>query len=112
MQTERIENITIITPDSKQIDVMNSVTFGSQLLEAIGQTDDCILDLRNVLFIDSSGLGRIIGVLRIFNDSRRKFVICGMTDAVSLLFRMVQLSQIATLAPDRDSALILVGKAS
>ena len=112
MQIEKYGNITIITPNAKQIDVMNSDDFGAQLLDAIKGSADCVLDLRNVLFIDSSGLGRIISALRTFNDSRHKLVICGMTDAVALLFRMVQLAQIATLSANRDEALSLLGTVS
>ncbi len=100
---------TVFTPAMKQIDIMNSEEFGALLLEAVGSDGDCVIDMRNVLFLDSSGLGKIVSALRAVNGSSRRIVLCGMSEAVSLLFRMVQLSQIATFAPDVDAALVLLG---
>lgn len=105
MHTETLRDIAIITPTAKQIDVMNSDDFGSRLEAALTGSKKYVLDLRNVLFLDSSALGRIVSALRAANEAGDRLVICGMTEAVAILFTMVRLSQIATLVPDRDAAI-------
>lgn len=105
MQTETIRDITVVTPTARQIDVMNSDDFGAKLAAAMTGSRKYALDLRNVLFIDSSALGKIVSALRAANDRGDALVICGMGEAVALLFKMVRLSQIATLATDRDEAI-------
>lgn len=105
MQTETIRDITVVTPTARQIDVMNSDDFGAKLAAAMTGSRKYVLDLRNVLFIDSSALGKIVSALRAANDRGDALVICGMGEAVALLFKMVRLSQIATLATDRDEAI-------
>ena len=112
MQTEIINDIKIITPTGKQIDIMNSDAFGASLADDITGSKKYILDLRNIMFIDSSALGKIVSSLRTVNESGGKLVICGMTEAVNILFKMVRLSQIATLASDRDAAILLLGTIS
>jgi anti-sigma B factor antagonist len=109
MQTEKINDIKIITPIGKQIDIMNSDDFGTSLAAEIRDSKKCILDLRNIMFLDSSALGKIVSALRTVNESGGTLVICGMAEAVALLFKMVRISQIATLASDRDEALSLLG---
>jgi anti-sigma B factor antagonist len=104
MQIEKIRDITIVTPTARQIDVMNSDDFGARLAAALTGSRKFALDLRNVLFVDSSALGKIVSALRAANERGDALVICGMGEAVALLFKMVRLSQIATLAADRDEA--------
>ena len=105
MTVENIGKTRIITPQTAQIDVMNANEFGSKLMQALGEGSSCILDLHNVVFLDSSALGRIVIALRTCKTQGRHFILCGATEAVALLFKMVRLSQIADIVPDRQTAL-------
>lgn len=104
MKTLAIDGATVIAPEQRQIDVMNSAAFGKALTAAFDPSKDIILDLSAVLFIDSSGLGEIIRLVRTVHEQGRKAVLCGAGDAVSVLFDMVRIDQLVPIAPDADSA--------
>ncbi len=101
--------VCVITPTDKQIDVMNSDRFARELGERFDGEHDIVLDLHKVLFLDSSALGKIVVFLRTVREARRNIAFCGMNDAVTVLFRMVRLTQIATAVPTLPEALAAVG---
>jgi len=101
------DHICTIIPEMKQIDVNNSSQFSRDLKEIIkNENKTFILDLQNIAFIDSSGLGAIVSILRELNESGRKLVLCDAAPAVEVLFNMVRLSQIADICKSRDDALL------
>ena len=105
MFVENTSGIKIIVPETKQIDVNNSALFSSELEEQLNGEEKVIMDLGNIQFMDSTGLGSIISALRKMNESRGRLVLCNPNHAVSLLFDMVRLSQIATICQNREDAL-------
>ncbi len=102
---EEIENITIITPEQKQLDVTNTSDFLDTLNGYLKGQKNVVLDLKNILFMDSSGLNSIISTQRLMNQENRNLVLCNASSAVSLLFKMVKLFKIVNITPDRDSAI-------
>lgn len=97
-------NICIITPEEKQVDITNATTFGEQFSHLLEGNFHFILNLENIGFMDSSGLGKIIEGIRIVKNSGNKLVICQIQDAVKVLFSMVNISQITILADSIDDA--------
>ncbi len=108
MFVENTSGIKIIVPEVKQIDVNNSALFSSELEEQLDGEEKVVMDLTNIQFMDSTGLGCIISALRKMNESRGRLVLCSPNHAVSLLFDMVRLSQIASICKDREEALNLL----
>ncbi len=109
MDTFTNGQILVIAPTDKQIDVMNSERFGQELNDLFDGEHDVIMDLKNVIFLDSSALGKLVLFLRKIRESRRNLVFCNMTDAVAVLFRMVRLAQIATTVPTLSEAFESLG---
>lgn len=93
-----------ITPEMKQIDITNATTFGQEMGRLLDGDYDFILNLENINFMDSSGLGKVIEAIRKTKDSGKKLVFCNIKDAVKVLFSMVNLSQIAVLCDTLDDA--------
>ena len=108
MQIEIENQICTITPVMKQIDVNNSQQFSSDLKETLKKCSGMIviLNLQNITFMDSSGLGVIVSVLRTLNELKQKIVLCEATPAVDVLFKMVRLSQIAEIYDTKENALM------
>jgi len=63
-----------------------------------------ILDLSRVEFIDSSGLGAILSLLK-RADKRRELAICGLTDPVAGMFRLTRMDRVFTIHPTVEDAL-------
>lgn len=71
-----------------------------------------ILDLTNVQFIDSSGLGKIIASLRIFREKGGEMRICSVRPPVQVLFTMVRLSEIVGIDADADASTLELRKSA
>jgi anti-anti-sigma factor len=90
----------------QQIDVKKSQQFSSDLTEIVNNCGEMIiLNLQNISFMDSSGLGAIVSVLRKLNGLKRKMVLCEAAPAVDVLFKMVRLSQIAEIYETKEIAI-------
>lgn len=105
METVINGNICIITPIRKQIDTNNAKEFGQQLFKNLEKEFNFILDLKNITFMDSSGLGIVITGLRKVNEKNKIIVLCNANNAVMILFNMVRLSQIATICDTIDDSI-------
>ena len=62
-----------------------------------------ILDLSHVAFIDSSGLGALIGTLKaIGNDG--ELVLCGLQDAVVNMFKLTRMNKVFRIFENPEEA--------
>ena len=62
-----------------------------------------ILDLAKVTFIDSSGLGAILGVLKRMPQGS-DIAICGATSSVSKMFKLTRMDRVFTICATVDDA--------
>lgn len=60
---------------------------------------DLVLDLANVNFLDSSGLGAVIALKKALPDGRR-MILRGLTPNVERVFRLTRMDQIFDLRAD------------
>jgi anti-sigma B factor antagonist len=61
-----------------------------------------ILDLAQVDFLDSSGLGAVVAVMKVLGPTR-KLELAGLTPTVEKVFRLTRMDQVFTIhasAPD------------
>ena len=104
MEITKNGDISILTPDYKQVDVTNAREFGEELSNLIQPTQKYILNLQKIAFLDSSGLGKIISALRKASENNSSLALCSANQAVRVLFDMVRLSQIAKIFDDGAQA--------
>lgn len=78
----------------KRVDARLATEFKQQLLDAVNAGHPLIaLDLSDVEFIDSSGLGAIVSALKHLGD-RGDLVIVGARPAVQNLFRLTRMDKV------------------
>lgn len=63
-----------------------------------------ILDLSVVGFLDSSGLGAIVAVMKMLAPARR-LELSGLTPAVEKVFRLTRMDTVITIHPGLDQAM-------
>jgi anti-sigma B factor antagonist len=63
-----------------------------------------LLDLSQVVFIDSSGLGAVLSILKRMPKGT-ELVICGATDPVMSMFKLTRLDRVFTMRRTVDEAL-------
>ncbi len=105
MKVEEVNGITVIVPELRQIDMNNSPKFRKDLEECLKDRTRVILNLGNVNFMDSTGLGIIVAALRNMNQIKGRMILCEASKAVKVLFEMVRLSHITNVYKDLDEAL-------
>ncbi|HUX39626.1 MAG TPA: STAS domain-containing protein [Rectinemataceae bacterium] len=109
--SETPATVDVFKPKLRKIDVLNSVAFHSSLLAAMEGKSRLVLDLSEVQFVDSSGLGKIIAGLRAFREKGGEMRICGVQAPVRVLFSMVRLGEIVGIDDDVTSAMAQLSRA-
>ncbi|PKL23894.1 MAG: hypothetical protein CVV47_11535 [Spirochaetae bacterium HGW-Spirochaetae-3] len=109
MTAETISGALVMTPGIKHLDTLSAREFSVEYGPAAAGSEIVILDLKLVQFVDSTGLGAILDLVRdtIARDAR--IAICGAQPSVKVLFRMVQLAKLVTIFDTRDMALAWAG---
>jgi len=69
-----------------------------------GEPLPVVIDLSRIAFIDSSGLGALVQLAKLFNDSSRQFIVVGNARVVQTV-KLVRLEAFLHLQPDLESAL-------
>lgn len=105
LDSEKVGDILVLTPVEKRIDVTVSAAFKSAMVDWIGRENSRILlDLTNVDFIDSSGLGAIISSLKTLGGGG-DLVLCGIQENVKSLFELTRMHRIFKIYEMREDAL-------
>ena len=103
--TEAFVNITsrhsgsalVITVDDNRVDASVAIEFKESVRSAAQEgVGPVILDLSNVTFLDSSGLGAVVAVMKLLGKER-PLELAGLTAPVSKVFRLTRMDSIFTI---------------
>jgi len=102
---KKIGNILIVKPSVKRIDASVAADFKEKMIGWINAGNKhIVLNLAEVGFIDSSGLGAIVSSLKaIGNDG--DLVICGIGEAVMTLFCLTRMNRVFQICSTDEEAL-------
>ncbi|WP_392534855.1 STAS domain-containing protein [Nostoc sp. C117] len=64
--------------------------------------DILLLDLKEVKFIDSSGLGALVSAMQMMRNANRKLFVCSISDQVKMLFELTKMDRIFQTFADQD----------
>jgi anti-sigma B factor antagonist len=107
LKIEKINNITVVRFDN--IDRFNALITEPVKEDLKGffntQGTRMILNLDGIKYIDSSGFGVFLSLLKTATSSKGVFKICGMTPEVMELFKLLQLHNVFTLYTSLDDCL-------
>lgn len=65
-------------------------------------TNILLLDLKNVKFIDSSGLGALVSAMQIVRKTDGQLFICSINDQVKMLFQLTKMDRIFQTFADQE----------
>jgi len=104
LKTELIQGIFIVTFEGERLDAPQAESFLSAMQGFIKEGNVFILlDMSNIIFMDSTGLGSMIRALKeIYDDGQ--LIICGITEQVRSLLKITHLDEVFTIAENRDDA--------
>ena len=64
-------------------------------------TDIVLIDLENVTFMDSSGLGALVIALKTVRTAGGKLFLCAINDQVKMLFQLTSMDRVFEIFPSR-----------
>ncbi|MBE9051238.1 STAS domain-containing protein [Nostocales cyanobacterium LEGE 11386] len=64
--------------------------------------DIVLIDLKDVNFIDSSGLGALVAAMQAVKQADRKLFICSVNDQVRMVFELTKMDRILRIFATRD----------
>ncbi|MEA5623395.1 STAS domain-containing protein [Nostoc sp. UHCC 0251] len=80
---------------------------GNELRREISGTvatgaDILLLDMKELKFIDSSGLGALVSVMQMVRNANGKMFVCSLNDQVRMLFELTKMDRIFQVFTDQD----------
>jgi len=98
-------NNVIVTICENRLDAAAAVDFKARVLEYIdGGAKDMIIDLTEVDFIDSSGLGSLVSILKALSKEG-SLVITGLKKKTEQIFKLTRMDSVFTIYPSVNEAL-------
>jgi len=94
IEAEQIADILVLTPYDYRIDASSVADFKGQLVAWIQEGNyRILLDLSQIDFIDSSGLGAIVSLWKLLSG-KGDICLCGIREPVMSLFKLTRMDRI------------------
>lgn len=98
-------SLCIVSVQETRIDAAVALAFKEAMRKSTdGGASDVVLDLRQVEFIDSSGLGAIVATMK-FLSPNRSLILAGLTTAVEKVFKLTRMDSVFSVFSTLDQAL-------
>lgn len=95
----------VVRVDEARIDAAVAVRFKDEMRTHVGSGHPrVVVDMAKVEFLDSSGLGAVVAVLKEVGPGT-SFALAGLTGNVEKVFRLTRMDTVFTIFPDVESAL-------
>lgn len=97
-------NVLVVTLLEKRLDARSASAFKDKMVEFVHRGHHRLaLDIHEIEFIDSSGLGAIVSVLKQLGG-QGDLVICGARDTVTSMFKLTRLDKVFQMFPGAGDA--------
>lgn len=114
MQTEdrEVGEVLVVKPLDRRIDASGAPDLKGKMVDWInGGRNHIVLDLSNVDFIDSSGLGTIVSILKTLGN-KGDLRISGLKETVMSLFRLTRMDRVFQIYPSAEDAIMALSDAA
>ena len=101
---EKMDDVTVVILPGEELDASNAKEFKGNVAPLLQPQAKVVLDLSQLRFVDSSGLGSILSCLRQLSTTGGDLKLCGMSQRVRGLFELVRMHRIFDIYPTRDEA--------
>jgi anti-sigma B factor antagonist len=102
--TREHSGITIVDV-SGDIDMGTSPALRKTLLEALKKTSRLVVNLRQVRYVDSSGIASLVEVLKEAHNKQKRLILFGLNKAVHEVLQLTRLSKIFEIRETEEEAL-------
>jgi anti-sigma B factor antagonist len=96
--------VTLSLPGCVAIDNANATEVKREALLLLGQTPHVVIDLSGVEFLDSAGVGVLVGLFKHARGLGGSARFCGLTPGVRTILELIRLDRIFEIYDDVDAA--------
>jgi len=105
IEVKSVCEIAVITLKVKRLDASIAPAFKLDVLDVVGAGEPrLVLDLDGVEFIDSSGLGALVAILKSLGGLGA-MTVCNVSGSVLSLFRLTRMDKVFSIVASRDEAI-------
>jgi anti-sigma B factor antagonist len=102
---ERQGDVLVVQAMNDRIDAASAIQFKERMRSLVQGTEPrVLLDMSRVNFLDSSGLGAVVAVMKLMGADRR-LELAGLTPTVQKVFRLTRMESIFTIHPSLPEGL-------
>lgn len=99
LAAEERDGALVVNVQERRIDAAVVIRFKEEMRRLVeGGAPRVILDLSQVEFLDSSGLGAVVSVMKFMGPDRR-LELAGLTPTVQKVFRLTRMDSVFTIHP-------------
>jgi anti-sigma B factor antagonist len=102
---ETVDTTLVVTLLDDALDAQGAKEFRRSMEAEMKDQESVLLDLRHVRFMDSSGLGAILGCLRMIEGGGGGLKLCGLGPEVRRAVELVRMDKLVDVHKGRDEAL-------
>ena len=103
--------ITVVRPGVERLTALTAKTFKDEVTALINAgNSQLVIDFQEVSFLDSSGLGALVGVLKKIGN-RGELTVADLNQNVDQMFRICRMDQVFTIYADAKTAVQKMGEA-
>lgn len=104
IQTETVGDIMIVTFCGQHLDASTHMEFRNEITPVTEANDKIVFDIGEVEFVDSSGIGVILSMVRRVRERRGELRICRITPPVKAIFDLVRMNRLVEIYPTAEEA--------
>ena len=101
---EHLGDVAVVTLAGAQLDASSVGEFKSNITPVLEEHAQVIFDLSQLGFVDSSGLGALLGCLRQIQARGGDLKLCSMSKSVRALFELVRMHRIFHIFDTQEEA--------
>jgi anti-sigma B factor antagonist len=110
IEDNKIGTLLVVKPMGNRLDADTSREFKEKIADWITQGETrMVLNLEEVDFIDSSGLGTLLSILRNLGE-KGHLVLCGIKENVMTLFRLTRINRVFEIYNGEAEAIAAVSR--
>ena len=102
---EQHQPMAIVKMHGPSLEARNTKEFRRALDPILAKFDVILLDMEEVTFVDSSGLGSLLSSLRTLTERGGELKLCSLQPPVRTLFELVRMHRMFDIYNNRDESL-------
>jgi anti-sigma B factor antagonist len=104
ISVEIVNGVAVVVVAVDELDAGNTAEFKQRMAPVLSAHSKVVIDLSQVRFIDSSGLGAMLSCLRQLTAKGGELKLCALTKQVRAAFELVRLHRILDIHESRSAA--------